>query len=426
VDGGDVKVQSRYKQTELGELPAEWEVTSLGKLGSVIRGASPRPKGDKRFYGGRIPRLMVEDVTRDRKFVTPRLDFLTEEGAKRSRPCKLGTLTVVCSGTPNVVGTPSFLAVDACIHDGMMALVNILPRVVPDYLFHQLCSYQDKLYKSATHGGTFVNLTTTGFRAFQVVLPPTVAEQRAIATALSDVDALLSGLNRLIAKKRDLKQAAMQQLLTGQIRLPGFKEEWEVKRIGDFTDCTAGGTPSTRIAEYWGGKMRWMSSGELNLKRVYEVEGRITEAGIVNSSTKFIPEKCVLIGLAGQGKTRGTVAMNYVELCTNQSIAAIFPNASFVPEYLYYNLDARYDELREMSAGDGGRGGLNLKIINAIPIPFPPLPEQTAIAAVLSDMDAELTALEARREKTRLLKLGMMQELLTGKIRLIPPEPANA
>lgn len=111
--------------------------------------------------------------------------------------------------------------------------------------------------------------------------------------------------------------------------------------------------------------------------------------------------------------------MNHVELCTNQSIAAIFPNSKFSADYLYYNLDARYDELREMSAGDGGRGGLNITIIRAILVPFPTLLEQTAIATVLSDMDAEIAALEARRDKTRALKQGMMQELLTGRIRLV-------
>ncbi len=243
-------------------------------------------------------------------------------------------------------------------------------------------------------------------------------EQCAIATALSDVDALLAKIDQLISKKRDLKQAAMQQLLTGQTRLPGFSGEWEVKRVREFTDCTSGGTPSTSNANYWGGSIRWMSSGELNLKLVAEVEGRITANGLRNSSTKMIPERCVLIGLAGQGKTRGTVAMNLVELCTNQSIAAILPSQTFVPEYLYYNLDARYDELRGLSTGDGGRGGLNLTIIRALSVPFPKLAEQTAIAAVLSDMDAELATLEARRDKTCALKQGMMQALLTGRIRL--------
>lgn len=262
-----------------------------------------------------------------------------------------------------------------------------------------------------------VNLNQASLASLRIQFPP-IAEQRAIATTLSDMDALIDGLTQLIAKKRDLKQAAMQQLLTGQTRFPGFSEDWEVKQIGDFTDCIAGGTPSTKVATYWDGHIPWMNSGELNLKQVHMVEGRITNAGLANSSTKIIPRKCVLIGLAGQGKTRGTVAMNHIELCTNQSIAAIFPNESFVSQYLYYNLESRYDELRELSAGDGGRGGLNLKIIRSIELPFPPIKEQAAIATVLSDMDAELAALNARLVKTGALKQAMMQELLTGKTRL--------
>jgi type I restriction enzyme S subunit len=162
-----------------------------------------------------------------------------------------------------------------------------------------------------------------------------------------------------------------------------------------------------------------MSSGELSYKRVHEVAGRITEAGLKSCNATMLAPKCVLIGLAGQGKTRGTVALNMVPVCTNQSIAAVLPNSGFVPEYLYYNLDSRYAELREVSSGGGGRGGLTLTAIQRVPVPLPTLSEQSAIAEVLSDMDAELAAFEARREKTRALKQAMMQELLTGRIRLV-------
>lgn len=207
---------------------------------------------------------------------------------------------------------------------------------------------------------------------------------------------------------------------------PGYKQtevgviplDWEVKQLGTFTDCTSGGTPSTLISSYWGGKIPWMSSGELHLKRVKNVEGRITDLGLNNSSTKIIPKNCVLIGLAGQGKTRGTVAINSIELCTNQSVAAIFPRSSFDSEYLFHNLDARYDELRDLSSGDGGRGGLNLTILKGLQIPFPSIEEQTAIATVLSDMDALLDSLDRLIAKKRDIKQAAMVELLTGKTRL--------
>lgn len=193
---------------------------------------------------------------------------------------------------------------------------------------------------------------------------------------------------------------------------------WELRSVSEIAETTAGGTPSTTNASFWNGDIRWMNSGELHKKRVFEVEGRITKEGLANSSTKIIPKYSVLIGLAGQGKTRGTVAINMVELCTNQSIASIFPSKHFIPEYLFYNLDLRYEELRKLSTGAGGRGGLNLKIINSLKVLLPPLPEQQAIAEVLSDMDNLIQAQEALIEKKKLIKQGVMQELLTGKRRL--------
>jgi type I restriction enzyme S subunit len=191
--------------------------------------------------------------------------------------------------------------------------------------------------------------------------------------------------------------------------------EWSIAKIGSFTDVTAGGTPSTMISQYWNGDIRWMNSGDLNLKKVFDVENRITEFGLSNSATRLIPPKCVLIGLAGQGKTRGTVAMNMVELCTNQSIAAIHPSKLINQDYLFYNLDKRYFELRGLSTGDGGRGGLNLTIIKNLLIACPPLHEQTAIATALSDMDALIAQTEKLIEKKKAIKQGVMQELLKPK-----------
>jgi len=194
--------------------------------------------------------------------------------------------------------------------------------------------------------------------------------------------------------------------------------DWEVKRIGKITKTSAGGTPSTSIEEYWGGDIKWMSSGELNLKRIYDVEGRITDLGLKNSSTRKIPAECILIGLAGQGKTRGTVAMNMIELCTNQSVAAIYPSKEFHEDYLFYNLDFRYDELRQLSTGDGGRGGLNLNIINSIPVPLPPIHEQRAIAALLSTWDEAIHTTTQLLAQKELSKKWLMVNLLSGKIRL--------
>lgn len=192
-----------------------WEVRKLGELGTVIRGASPRPKGDPRYYGGTVPRLMVKDVTRDGKYVTPQVDFLTEEGAKRSRPCSAGTLTIVCSGT---VGVPSILAVDACIHDGFLALINIDKNVSIDFLYHTLSTLQETFDQSATHGGVFTNLTTSILKEFEISIP-SFEEQEAIANILTSIDDEIDSLTALMKKNASIKQGMMQQLLTGKIRL---------------------------------------------------------------------------------------------------------------------------------------------------------------------------------------------------------------
>lgn len=200
-----------------------------------------------------------------------------------------------------------------------------------------------------------------------------------------------------------------------QTEIGMIPEDWEIKKIEDFAIVKTGGTPSTYQLEYWGGEIRWMNSGELNFKKVYEVKNRITELGLLNSATSLIPKNCILIGLAGQGKTRGTVAINKVELCVNQSIAAILPSKIIDYNYLYFNLDSRYNELRGLSTGDGGRGALNLFIIKNLIAPIPNIAEQTAIATALSDADAWINSLEKLIAKKRLVKQGAMQELLKPK-----------
>jgi type I restriction enzyme, S subunit len=195
--------------------------------------------------------------------------------------------------------------------------------------------------------------------------------------------------------------------------------EWKVKKIKDISsNVVAGATPSTGNREYWDGDIPWMSSGEINKKVILNTEKRITKQGYKASSTKMIPKNSVLIALAGQGKTRGTVAMNKIELCTNQSLASIIPNDEIDSLYLYYNLDNRYEELRNLSTGDGGRGGLNLRIINNVYVGVPPIKEQHKIASILSIWDKAIELKEKLIEQKKEQKKGLMQKLLTGEVRL--------
>jgi type I restriction enzyme S subunit len=192
---------------------------------------------------------------------------------------------------------------------------------------------------------------------------------------------------------------------------------WRINTIDEIAKTSAGGTPSTQKPEYWeDGDIPWMSSGEVHKKRVRNVDKFITKQGYKNSSAKLFPPKTLLMALAGQGKTRGTVAISEMELTTNQSIAAIMITDDLVhPDYVFQNLDGRYNELRSVSGGSG-RAGLNLTIIGEQVVLLPPLPEQQKIAQILTSVDEVIEKTQAQIDKLKDLKTGMMQELLTNGI----------
>jgi type I restriction enzyme, S subunit len=206
---------TEFKDSSVGRIPVGWEVGTIESIANVIRGASPRPKGDPRYYGGDVPRLMVADVTRDGKYVTPKIDFLTKEGATLSRPMPAGTLTIVCSGT---VGIPSILKVDCCIHDGFIALENILPKVEKEFLYYVFLNLKEVLDSSATHGGVFTNLTTQIIKDFEITIPK-IDEQIKISNLLTDIDIAIQTKETKLSHTKSLKKALMQDLLTGKVRV---------------------------------------------------------------------------------------------------------------------------------------------------------------------------------------------------------------
>ncbi len=248
------------------------------------------------------------------------------------------------------------------------------------------------------------------------IFAPTIPEQQRIASFFKTLDDKITLLNKKKTILQNYKSTVVQKLFSKEIRFKNDNgknyPDWKDTTISKIATVFAGATPSTTKKEFWDGEIRWMNSGELNLKRVYEVENRITELGLKSSSTKLLPKYCVLIGLAGQGKTRGTVAMNFVELCTNQSIAAIPPNEKvFDSEFLFHNLDNRYNELRSLSKGDGGRGGLNLQIIKAMNIKLPCLEEQKKISKFLQQVDLKIKYVETQSEQTIQYKKGLLQKM---------------
>ncbi|MEI7901994.1 MAG: restriction endonuclease subunit S, partial [bacterium] len=251
----------------------------------------------------------------------------------------------------------------------------------------------------------------------EVSLPP-FPEQRAIAGALGDVDALISALDQLIAKKRDLKEAAMQQLLTGQTRLPGFSGEWAVKGLGDVAEIVSGGTPSTSVPKYWDGGIKWCTPTDITGtagKYLSETERTISQAGLASCSAQLLPTGALLLCSRA---TIGELKIAACEVCTNQGFKSLIARKGISYEFLYYLLLTMKPQMVEKAIGSTFLE-ISKKDTASLEVSLPLFDEQIAIAAVISDMDAEIVALEARLAKTRALKQGMMQELLTGKTRLV-------
>jgi type I restriction enzyme S subunit len=407
-------ITTPFKQTEVGAIPREWNVSCVGKEFDIQLG---KMLDSERNRGIRVPYLGNRAVQWGRFDVgdLPTV-AMSKDDLQRYR-VRSGDL-LVCEGGEVGRGAIWRDEVPECYYQKAIHRLRAKGTYRPELMLEYLSRWASiGLLSNYITQTSIAHLPKDKFETIPLPVPPP-DEQRSISKALGEVDALIAALDRLIAKKRDLKQAILQALLSGRTRLPGFSKPWTTKKIGSFAECATGGTPLTSVPDYWGGDIRWMNSGELNLKEVGEVEGRITRKGLQNTNGDILTEGCVLIGLAGQGKTRGTAAINLVPLVTNQSIAAILPNGSFVSRFLYYNLDSRYEELRARSSGGEGRGALNLSIIRSVEVLMPEAIEQAAIAEAIFVCDKELWVLNQRRAKTLALKEGMMQQLLTGRIRL--------
>ena len=177
----------------------------------------------------------------------------------------------------------------------------------------------------------------------------------------------------------------------------------EFKKLGEIAKCYSGATPKTNISNYWdNGTIPWMNSGEVNLGRVFQTEKKITQLGYDSCSTKMVPPHTVVVALAGQGKTRGTVAITEIELCTNQSLCAIEVQQDIVNSYfLWHYLRGQYQTLRRISSGDGTRGGLNQNMIRNFEIPVPPMAVQRKIVEILDNFSNLTAELEAELEERK-------------------------
>jgi restriction endonuclease S subunit len=257
----------------------KWEMVKINSICEIVRGSSPRPQGDPRYYGGPIPRLMIEDITRDGKYVTPKVDSLTEAGALLSRPMKKGDIVLTVSGR---TGVPSILAVDACIHDGFVGFRNLIKDVDVNYLYWYLNNLTN-VTNSKSVGAIFKNLTTEQIKEITIPLPP-ITTQRRIAEILDKADALRQKDQALLRKYDELAQAVFVDMFGDPVR---NEKGWEVENIGKNITSIRYGT---------GSPPKYSDFGIPFIRATNIKKGRIVKKGMVYLSideAKTI-EKCFI------------------------------------------------------------------------------------------------------------------------------------
>jgi type I restriction enzyme S subunit len=410
-----VEVRYGYKHTEVGVIPKDWQVKPLKEISpaqSVGLVVNPSTYFDER---GTVPMLLGSNISANR------IDW---ESAQRITEAsnKLIPASVLAAGDLVTVrvGDPGITAVVPRELDGCNCASVMIVRRHHTFDSRWLCYLMNsntglEQVKHVQYGTAQKQFNISD--AVNFLFPvPLFAEQKAIADALSDADALIESLEQLLVKKRQIKQGAMQELLTGRKRLPGFSGEWELKRLGQISKSSSGGTPPTSVAAYYDGEIPWVSISDMTKggKVISATEQNLTTAGLTSSAAQMFPSGTVLYAMYA---SIGECSVAGVPLCSSQAILGIRPNESLSSEFLYYFLTSLKSVVKAMGQ-QGTQANLNAGIVRGFELRLPPLPEQTAIAAILSDMDAELAVLDAKLVKARQIKLGMMQELLTGRIRL--------
>jgi type I restriction enzyme S subunit len=424
----------------MGIIPDDWVETHIGASNPFITSGS---RGWARYYAERGD-VFVRITNMSRDSIRLNLDdlcfvSLPDIGHEGNRT-RLRSDDVLISVTADIgiiclidkrVPTPAYI-------NQHIALIRFSSsELSPAFIALFLAHYPaQRRFRAITDQGAKAGINLVTVRAIPFAMPPTKLEQVAVATAVQDLDELLSGLDRLIAKKRDLKLAAMQQLLTGQTRLPGFSSEWAEKTFAELFAFSGGYSASRdqlstqghcylHYGDIHGSTKTFIdaSADALEIPRIDIPLSRVSSNSLLEDGDVVFVDASeddegasrhvVVVNKAGVPFISGLhtiVAKSKTDELAHEYRRYCFQTAAVRKQFLFYTVGTKVS-------------GISKTNVAKIRIPFPSVPEQTAIAAVLSDMDAELAALESRRDKTRGLKQAMMQELLTGKTRLVEASP---
>ncbi len=401
-----------YKHTDIGIIPIDWDVQALQDICHFRRGSFPQPYGLAKWYDdiNGMPFVQVYDVDDNGLIKAETKRMISKEAQEYSVFASKGKLILTIQGS---IGRIAITQYDAFIDRTLLIFESYKLPIDLGYFSLSIKELFKREEKNAP-GGIIKTITKEALSSFLIPLPPTLAEQTAIATALSDMDNLISGLEQLIAKKKNIKQGAMQELLRP-------KEGWVVKKLGDSADIFRGGSPRP-IESYLTNDpdgINWIKIGDVGkfAKYIENTEEKIKPEGV--SRSRFVNEGDFLLsnsmsfGRPYILKTNGCIHDGWLVIQNYEE--------HFDRGFLYYVLGSEsiLVQYRSMASGSSVLN-LNKEIVKNVLINCPKsLDEQAEIATVLSEMDDEIILLESNFEKYNMLKQGMMQELLTGKTRLV-------
>jgi len=411
---GAEEVPLGYKRTEAGVIPEDWEIRPLGDIASI--------RNQKILPSNVDPDTLCVELEHIGQGNGRLLEGSTARNSTSSK-YRFFTGDVLFGRLRSYLRKYWHASRDGICTTEIWPLMVNEGRIDSRFLYATIQSDRFIEAASISYGTHMPRADWTVMKNFEVCLPP-LPEQRAIAAALYDADGLIGALDALIEKKRAIKQAAMQQLLTGKKRLPGFSGEWEIEQLGNIADLHRQSVypanfPETTFTHY-------------SLPAFDDKQHPVIELGIAIKSSKFlIPQDAVLVSKLNPRIPRVWLPHNAdINAVSSTEFLILTPKENISRSFLFMLCSSPvfYEKMELSATGTTGshqriNPGDALKIQLQLPIDFK---EQTAIAAVLSDMDAEIAALERRRGKVEQIKQGMMQQLLTGRIRLVEPPEAAA
>ena len=425
-------VPEGYRMSEVGVIPVDWGVKTLGEKTTKI-GSGITPTGGEKVYKseGR-PFLRSQNVGWG-NLILEDVAYIDDEIHNTFKATEIEKNDVFLNITGASIGRSTIA--DERVETGNVNQHVCIIRTIenelnPKFLNYFLLSKKgQKQIDSFQAGGNRQGLNFRQIKSFQIPTPP-LPEQQAIASALSDVDALITALEQLITKKRNIKQGAMQQLLTGEKRLPGFGGGWEVKTFEDIADknvkwsITGGPFGSNlKASEYTSDGVRIVqlqNIGDGVFNEDYKIFTSDEKANELLSCNIYPNE--IILSKMGDPVARACFIPNRGKrfLMSSDGIRLVVDESRFAKKFVHDYINSIYFRKRAIDASIGStRLRIGLQDLKKLFVIAPPLPEQTAIAQILSDMDAEIESLEKKRDKYKAIKQGMMQELLTGKTRLV-------